>query len=277
MVFADDLNAYRKFPGNVPNDKIVSNLRACQAELHSWGKANQVAFDPGMESLHIISKTETYGGNFKLLGVDFDPTLDMKEAIHEMEVSAGWKLRMVIRARCYYTTAELVGLYKSHILSFLEYRTAAIYHAKREFLWTVDRIQWRFLQDSGISEGEALMTFNLAPLSARRDIAMLGIIHRSVLNKGPKHFKQHFKAAPGYRRLCDPRESNKDPIIKRSILGSIAIYNLLPEGIRRRSSVKEFQANLQNLLKRRAADGNEDWQCILSPRQCLKACALRWL
>ena len=33
------------------------------------------------------------------------------------------------------------------------------------------------------------MKYSLAPLLARRDIAMLGLIHRTVLGFGPKQFK----------------------------------------------------------------------------------------
>ena len=41
----------------------------------------------------------------------------------------------------------------------------------------------------GISSLEALVNFNLGSLSARRDIAALGIIHRAVLGRGPAHIK----------------------------------------------------------------------------------------
>ena len=52
----------------------------------------------------------------------------------------------------FYTDAGLVKLYKAHLLSYLEYRTAAIYHAKREVLWILDRVQQRFLEDVCVNE-----------------------------------------------------------------------------------------------------------------------------
>lgn len=79
------------------------------------------------------------------------------------------------------------------MLSFIEYRTAAIYHATRDILGRLDRIQSKFLEDAGIDEAAALMNFNLAPLRTRRDIAMMGVIHRRVLGKGPEHFKTHLQ------------------------------------------------------------------------------------
>ena len=57
-----------------------------------------------------MSKGETYGGNLKMLGVPFDMTLSMKDAVEEVVVAAGWKLRMLLRSKRFYTDAELVGL-----------------------------------------------------------------------------------------------------------------------------------------------------------------------
>lgn len=58
VVYADDLNAFLVFPASVPNKDILKNLATCQTELHEWGYANQVAFDPQKESVHIPSKTD---------------------------------------------------------------------------------------------------------------------------------------------------------------------------------------------------------------------------
>ena len=74
-----------------------------------------------------------------------------------------------------------------------EYATPAIYHAPRFFLHRLDLIQQRFLDGIGISAITALLDYNLCPLSTGRDIAMLGLIHRTVLNIGPAHFEEHFK------------------------------------------------------------------------------------
>lgn len=72
--------------------------------------------------------------SFKMLGVIFDGALTMQGAIDELVGEAIWKLKTLIRTKRFYTDAELVMLYKSHLLSYMEYRTPAVYHAKREFL-----------------------------------------------------------------------------------------------------------------------------------------------
>ena len=169
--------------------------------------------------------------------------------------------------------ADLISLYKSHLLGFLEYRTPAIYHATRGVLSRLDRLQARFLEKSGINEVEALMEFNLAPLCTRRDIAMLGLIHRTVLGKGPQHFQGLFSQVSlhaGRPVVKDMRTTLKHPLVRRSALGLAAIYNLLPASFVRAPSVSTFQSRLQEYVKARACAGCSDWRDSLSQRIALE-------
>ena len=120
-----------------------------------------------------------------------------------------------------------------------------------------------------ISEEDALMKFSLAPLEARRDIAMLGLIHRTVLGKGPDHFKLHFKLkAPGI--LKDPRDELGGRLISRSALGCVAIYNALPASWKTIKKVKDFQALLQEKMREGIREGLENWRKLSCPREPLK-------
>ena len=211
------------------------------------------------QSLHILSKTEGFGPQFKILGVVFDSALTMASAVAELVTEASWKLKMLIKTRRYYNDAELVMLYKTQMLSFLEYRTPALYHATRDVLERLDNVQSRFLRDAGIDDTAALLEFNLAPLETRRDIAMLGVIHRTVLGKGPAHFKDHFRIYRG-RQLQDPRATSRSQLVTRSALGRIAVYNLLPDGITSANSVIIFQTRLQLEVKLRAEAGAPGWE-----------------
>ena len=137
IVFADDLNAYRTFTSCTHNSAIIGSLDMCQHELHKWGIANQVAFDASKESQHVLSLSDPVGGNFRLLGVPF---VSMASAVSEIVSTAGWKLRTLLRTRRFYTDADLIVLYKAHLLSYLEYRTPAIYHATRTVLKRLDSV-----------------------------------------------------------------------------------------------------------------------------------------
>ena len=267
VVYADDLNAYRVLPSTMPNNVIKKSLDSCQQELHKWGAANQAYFDAGKESQHVLSLSDPFGNSFKLLGVPFDPELSMADAISEIVAAAGWKLKTLLRTRRYYTDSDLIVLCKAHLLSYLEYRTPAIYHATRAVLGRLDAVQTRFLKDIGVDEVTALIEFRLAPLCVHRHIAMLGLIHRTTLGKGPDQFQDFFKRDPqGYGTLRDPRHACKSPLIKRSAFGLVAIYNMLPPSVVEIKSVSAFQKRLQEVIVTYAASGHTQWAEVLSPR-----------
>ena len=180
-------------------------------------------------------------------------------------MSAGWKLKTLIQTRRFHTDAQLASLYKAHLLSYLEYRTPAIYHAKRDVLDKLDRVQHKFLKDIGVDDITALMEFNLAPLAARRDMAMLGVLHRAVLGKGPRHFEELFQLDTA-GRLVDPRSTIGGEMVKRSALGLVAIYNMILGRCKKTCQAKDFQQGLQTLVKERAKDGCDDWAGVCSPR-----------
>ena len=192
IVFADDLNAYRIYEETTPNTTLWRHAEQCQTNLHKWGTANQVSFDANKESFNIISRYVPEGPGFKLLGIFYDNALSMTKTVTKLHDDAMWKVRTLLRSRRFYDVKEMVTSYKAKVLSYLEYRTAAIYHAATTLLQLVDKIQDRFLSEMGISELDALTDFHLSPLSARRDMGMLGLIHRTVIGYGPDHFKQFF-------------------------------------------------------------------------------------
>ena len=182
--------------------------------------------------------------------------------------ACSWKTYSLIRTRRYHTDADLVGLFKAHVLSFIEYRTCAISHAAASVLEPLDLVQTRFLRSLGISPLDALMYFNLAPLNTRRDIAILGVIHRSALGLGPHCFSRFFRRDSGVpparaprrhcRHLAEPVDFRAPDFILHSPLGAVRIYNLLPDYVVKANSVAEFQSSLQCLLRARAQQC-EDW------------------
>ena len=145
-------------------DTIFQEPRAAQKELHDWGRTNQVAFDPGKESLHILHKRWHQGEDFKILGVVFDGALRMTTATRVIATEAGWRLQTLLKAKRFFTTPELVRFYKAQILSYVESGTPGTYHAAPSVLSCIDSVQSRFLREIGMSEMQALEHFRLAPL-----------------------------------------------------------------------------------------------------------------
>ena len=157
IVYADDLNAFREFLLRTPNADVFCATTSCQRELHAWGRANQVAFDAGKESHHVVSHVAPEGPNFKILGVLFDCGLTMAAAIHELVGECRWKIRALLRVSRFHTQGEMVQLYKSQMLSYIEYRTPGIYHACDSHLCVLDRLQESSLRDISVDVESAFL------------------------------------------------------------------------------------------------------------------------
>ena len=146
-------------------------------------------------------------------------------------------------------------------------------------------MQNEIVNAAGMTKLEALNDQKLAPLAVRRDIAMLGIIHRTVLGRGPVQFRTFFKADLRARMEGSGKHSlqllplpnhysdfvlpgsSPAKYMEHSAHGLIQVYNSLPaEIVEASSSVPSFQRALQQLVQFRANAGYSDWESTLSPR-----------
>ena len=103
VVFADDLNCYRKFHSDCSTVFIDKQLHACQKSVHNWGQAHQVEFEASKESLHILCSKSPKGDNFKILGITFDTKLVMYVVVVSIVGEVGARIKMLMRVRPSYS------------------------------------------------------------------------------------------------------------------------------------------------------------------------------
>ena len=144
------------------------------------------------------------GPNFRLLGVTFDPQLLMHDGTRKIAVEAGWRLQAILRPRRFFTTPEVVRLYEAPVVSYVESGTPAYYHAAPSVLDCINRVQRRFLRALTMSDVDALVHFRLAPLETRRDIAILGLLHRVNLGLVSKQIEDLFPKMDEDDRIATP-------------------------------------------------------------------------
>eukprot|EP00972_Heterocapsa_arctica_P099478 14679368-Heterocapsa_arctica.AAC.1 len=65
----------------------------------------------------------------------------MHAAVHEVVVECAWKLTALLWTRRYHDVPKLMLLYKAQLLSYVEYRTPAVYHVSSSVLVPIDGIQ----------------------------------------------------------------------------------------------------------------------------------------
>ena len=139
----------------------------------------------------------------------------------------------------------------------------------------LDDVQASFLRSIDFDDDTALRQLNLAPLCARRDMAMLGLLHRIAVGTAPSSLRMLFPlqtaslhsygwghGAMHSNQLRDPIEPGHAALFKRSLFGLVAVYNRLSPEIAEEHSVKTFQRKLQHLLASRV--GSPGWQTMLS-------------
>ena len=166
--------------------------------------------------------------------------------------------------------------YKAQVFSYLESSTPSIYHSAPTTLDRIDRVQRRFLADIGMDERRSLIDWRLAPLASRRDIAMLGVLHKIALGKAPQQLadifpivghshepmrRQHLRNwRPLHnRQILSHAGVNSTHVMQRSLFGLVHCYNFLPQRLVDAQSVKQFQRKLQHGLMEYAQQTDGSW------------------
>jgi len=274
-IFADDLNCFKVLEQALGDDAVLRQLQECQEQVHKWGDANQVQFEKSKESMHILDQTCSFGNDFKMLGVCFDTKLRMHRAIQKLAAEARWRLKSLLRCTKFYDKVSLVRLYKCQVLSIMEGATPAIYHAAKVDLDWLDVVQDSFLEAVGLSKELAMTTFNLAPLSTRRDVDMLTLLHKVRVGGAPACLAGLFPSCsrtllnyapamqPESHKFEDPVDSSSPAVLLRSVFGQIQVYNGLAPKVKETSNLKVFKARLFALVCDAAQGGHHDWEFLL--------------
>ena len=179
--FADDLSTYKCYPASTPNVDIISDLHRCRDVVHNWGVENRVSFDPAKEEFAVIHRTSGEGETFRLLGPWIDNKLIMNVAVDKIVSKCRQKLKSILRTARFYNIREMVLQFKTHVLPIAESCTSAIYHASDSILHPLDMCYEDFIYHLGLDASSAIRDHNLAPFKVRRDIAVLGLLHKCVL------------------------------------------------------------------------------------------------
>ena len=160
-----------------------------------------------------------------------------------------------------------------------------MYHASNTVLEPLDQVQTSFLYQQGLSQEEAFLQHNLAPLALRRDVAMLGLLHKCNLGLAHDLLKALFLPAPATqnpahltrsvgkrhgKQLLERCTGKFLETTRRSVFGLVRVYNFLPQNVVETTSVKSLQAALTKLAREACEKGSNNWAELLSPRRVLQ-------
>ena len=114
----------------------------------------------------------------------------------------------------------------------------------------------------------------------RRDVAMLGLLHKCVLGVAhPElcklfplatptlhHYRTRAAVRVHERQLLDRTQGRHTELLRRTAFGLARVYNRLPGGVVANNSVKGFQTDLTALARERCSAGAYRWYNCFSPR-----------
>ena len=271
QMFADDLNVFQTFDRKEPLKKCEEQLKCCKDQVHKWGGMNRVSFDASKEHMVVLHPTENHGQAFKLLGCMIDVDLRMHSALDQLLSKIRPKTTAILRTRAYYDTSELILQFKTHVWSLIEMNIGGYFHAAASLLEKIDDVHDRFIHELGLSSAEAFLKYNLPPPKLRRNVGILGLLHKRVLGKCHPSFEvllpwssSRFSVSRGLghsKQLYghNIEVSHHQAIFNRSIFAMVDIYNNLPQYVVDSPTISTFQSLLTRIARRRCESGDVSW------------------
>ena len=189
------------------------------------------------------------------------------------------RIKALLRTRAHYEEDALVDQYKTHIWGIVESNTGGIFHAATHHLDKLDDTQQHFLDELGVTSKDAFLKYNFAPPNLRRNIGILGFIHKRVLGEchpslqnllpwyrdqfGHVYAGKHNKQLYGHNREVVSHWH----LFNRSIFIMVSIYNDLPQQAVVCQHVNTFQTYLTHIARTRCKNNNPKWQYTFDPRR----------
>ena len=241
-------------------------MQLTRRAVHKWGARNRVTFAAEKEHIVVLHPDVGEGELVKLLGCVIDPKLNMQAAVDKLTATLRPKIKAMLRMKSTYDLQEMVRQFKTHIWGFLEYHCGSIAHATETVLTKLDRLHDSYLEALQLNADVAFLDFNFAPPRLRRDIAMLGFLHKRVIGQCHPAVKQFlpFLAMPSmwHNKQLEPFLDNcikYHRLHERSLFGMIHVYNRLHQSFVDLETVKGFQRALTDLARARCRNKDPRW------------------
>ena len=181
------------------------------------------------------------------------------------------KITAILRTRGYYSTSNLILQFKTPIWGLIESNMGGYFHAAASLLEKIDNAQARFLRELDLTPEFASIEYAFAPPSLRRNIGMLGFLHKRVLgNCHPSvasllpfwtdqpeciRSRGHSKKLYGHNVEIQFQRA----MYNNSVFGMTDIYNNLPQQAVDATSVSAFQKYLTHVARTRCQSGDPRW------------------
>ena len=195
--FADDSTLHTAFSSRAPiparqssieRGRNVNNINMDLATIPEWGSNNLMDFnanktqacpfsrkaDLSMPNISLAGVTIPLKSSISMLGITISNNLSWESHVRSIAKSASQKLGFLFRARRYFTSSQLLMIYKAQIRPVLEYCSHIWSAAPKHTLKLLDSVQKRAIR----LVGDTSLTNSLTTLEHRRKISDLSLFYR---------------------------------------------------------------------------------------------------
>ena len=163
-------------------------------------------------------------------------------------------------------------------MGLVECHCGGDFYASNTLLDRVDQVQRNFLSKLGLTDQQAFLDFNFAPTALRRNVAVLGLLHKRVLGQSHRtleellpFYSQRFDSPRGFghtKQLYGQwlEATHHRRLFGNSIFQMVDIYNNLPQYVVDTLSVSAFQHLLTNKARERCSHNDPLWALSFSRR-----------
>ena len=142
----------------------------------------------------------------------------------------------------------------------------------------LDDVQRHFLNDIEVSEATAFIDMNFAPPTLRRNIGMLGLLHKRSLGLCHPDFEMLLPWFHSRFGFVVAGRHNKQlynhalevtaqvGLFRRSVFAMVDVYNHLPQSVVDSPSVSAFQIHLTHIAKERCKTAMPNWMYTFDKR-----------
>ena len=161
----------------------------------------------------------------------------------------------------------------------MECHNGGMFYAALYILEKIDAVHYHFLGKLEISAEEAFASFNFAPPNLRRDIGILGLLHKRVLGLSHPIFQTLFPflrdvgedgllAGHDKQLYSHMKEVHLQMnLFCRSIFAMTYVYNLLSQEIVDCKTISAFQTCLIVHARKLCQEGDPNWAVCYSYRK----------
>lgn len=204
--------------------------------------------------LQINNSILSYVPNYRYLGIKLDTALNFQSHYHRLISILSQKVLLMCKLRPFIDRRTAIIIYKSHLLSLLEYGLIILDSIPVNLLNKLQRVQNKCLRvcnlsDKKMSNMELHRISKVLPLRLRRKQAICNFMFKKI-RKTPEILTEHVRKGnrSSYKRMNHLQKPRTNRFRNSLSYAEFLVWNNLPVGMRMENDYNSFRCILKKYM-----------------------------